>query len=89
LNIGKNDMRIASIAIVVTRNVRDFNRIPGLMIDDWSQTLALTPPRTTSDSVIARSNIGCANTGNPVPISFSLRFRATFTPLLLLKAQVI
>jgi predicted nucleic acid-binding protein len=33
LNVGKNDLRIAAIAIVasaivVTRNVLDFNRIP-------------------------------------------------------------
>jgi tRNA(fMet)-specific endonuclease VapC len=41
LNIGKMDLRIASIALehhatVVTRNTRDFSRIPGLIIEDWS-----------------------------------------------------
>jgi tRNA(fMet)-specific endonuclease VapC len=48
LNVGKNDLRIASIAqvnnaIVVKRNVRDFNRIPGLQIEDWSQPLPQVP----------------------------------------------
>jgi tRNA(fMet)-specific endonuclease VapC len=41
LNIGTMDLRIAAIAIhfggtVVTRNVRDFSRVPGLMIEDWT-----------------------------------------------------
>jgi len=42
LNIGKMDLRIAAIAlefggIVVTQNVRDFERIPGLIIEDWTR----------------------------------------------------
>ena len=41
LNVGGNDMRIAAIALelgatVVTRNHRDFARIPGVVIEDWS-----------------------------------------------------
>jgi tRNA(fMet)-specific endonuclease VapC len=41
LNVGGNDLRIASIALefgatVVTRNPRDFRRIPGVPCEDWS-----------------------------------------------------
>jgi tRNA(fMet)-specific endonuclease VapC len=43
LQIGKKDLAIAAIvleieaAVLVTRNRRDFERIPGLQIEDWSQ----------------------------------------------------
>ena len=41
LNVGGNDLRIASVALelgatVVTRNLRDFGRIPGVRCEDWS-----------------------------------------------------
>jgi tRNA(fMet)-specific endonuclease VapC len=42
LNIGKMDLRIAAIvlennATLVSRNLRDFQRVPGLVVEDWSQ----------------------------------------------------
>jgi tRNA(fMet)-specific endonuclease VapC len=41
LNVGKKNLRIAAIALdnsgtVVTRNLRDFQRVPGLTVEDWA-----------------------------------------------------
>lgn len=41
LRIGTMDQRIASIALynnltVLTRNSRDFSKVPGLLIEDWT-----------------------------------------------------
>ncbi len=41
LNVGSQDLRIAAIALeqngtVVTRNLRDFQRVPGLVAENWA-----------------------------------------------------
>ena len=41
LNVNPPDLRIAAVSlevsgIVVTRNLRDFRRVPGLVCEDWS-----------------------------------------------------
>jgi len=42
LRVGTMDLKIAAIALahsatVLTRNVKDFGRVPGLRVEDWTQ----------------------------------------------------
>lgn len=42
LNVGTQDLRLASIALVhgatlLSRNLRDFRRVPNLVVEDWTQ----------------------------------------------------
>lgn len=48
LKVRKTDLRIAAIvlemnAVIVTRNMRDFKRVPGLAIEDWSKPKRQSP----------------------------------------------
>jgi tRNA(fMet)-specific endonuclease VapC len=41
VRVGTKDLRIASIALinnatVLTKNIGDYNRVPGLLVDDWT-----------------------------------------------------
>lgn len=41
LNVGRSDLKIAALALelgasVVSNNVRDFGRVPGLRVEDWT-----------------------------------------------------
>ena len=41
VHVGTLDLRIAAIALandktVLTRNVRDFRKVPGLRVEDWT-----------------------------------------------------
>ena len=41
LGVGTHDLRIASIALargakVITQNLKDFEKVPGLLVEDWT-----------------------------------------------------
>ena len=53
LNVGKMDLRIAGVALEngavdVTHNTRDFARVPGLTITDWTVPPAPPPAAATA-----------------------------------------
>jgi tRNA(fMet)-specific endonuclease VapC len=42
IRIGTMDLRIASVALVtqstlLSRNIRDFEKVPGLLLEDWTR----------------------------------------------------
>lgn len=48
LNVGRMNLRIAAIALtagatVITHNLRDFQRVPALAVEDWTLPSATTP----------------------------------------------
>lgn len=50
IKVGTQDLRIVAIALsqnatVITRNKRDFERIPALNIEDWSLPTSLNPQK--------------------------------------------
>jgi tRNA(fMet)-specific endonuclease VapC len=50
LRIGTMDLRIAAIALaheatLLSRNLRDFQRVPGLKVEDWTTEIVESEPR--------------------------------------------
>jgi tRNA(fMet)-specific endonuclease VapC len=61
LNVGKMDLRIASIALelgatVVTHNTPDFARVPGLVTADWTLPPTPAPPTPATPPDDARKS---------------------------------